>query len=160
MTNDDLIYENYKRIAYLRERRLFKPIKQMIVDSGYDKVAFTATRPLDMQDLESMGVSCSYYGIDPEYYLDSKYTVCDVIFDNLTLEGLIVHVNAQKTYPIGKVYTGEFIIIGHSAHNVGDCTSLTSCDIIVEQNNITDVKIKLDLNIDNKDYHIVWGSNE
>jgi hypothetical protein len=30
----------------------------------------------------------------------------------------------------------------------------------VEQNNITDVKIKLDLNIDNRDYHIVWGSNE
>jgi len=160
MTDYDLIYENYKRQVYLRECILFKPIKQIILESGYDKVSFTATRPLDMQDLESMGILCSYYGIDPEYSLDSKYTLCDVIFDNPDLEGLIVHVNAQKTYPIGKLYNGEFIIIGHSIDSPGDCISLNSCDIIIEQNNIINVKIKLDLNIYGRDYHIVWGSND
>jgi len=160
MTEYDLIYEEYKHEVRLRQNFIIKHIKTFILESGYDIVSFIATNPLDMQELESVGISCKYYGIDPEYSSESKYILCDVIFDNPHLEGLIVHLNAQKTYPIGKLYTGEFIIIGHSKETPGDCNSLDSCDIIIEQNNITKVKAKLDLDISNRKYHIVWGSND
>ena len=158
--NNEEIFKRYDDIAYSRQTQLFRTINQFVLSSDHDVVSIVAARPIDMSDLESIGIECRYYGIDPIYSFDRRYVVCDVIFDTPSLEGLIIHGNAQKTYPIGKIYTGEFIIVGHAADSPGDCNNISSCDVIIQQNNISKVLATENISIHGRVHHMVWGRND
>ena len=61
----------------------------------------------------------------------------------------------ETTWPIGKIYKGDMILIGDNDMHNGDCNPISSHEQLIEQNGITEVYNKI---IDGKHF-IVYGSN-
>lgn len=116
--------------------------------------------PWQYEELRKVGISYHCYDIDPKYSSYEHYTICDPIFDPISLGQTIVNFNAQKMYPIGKVYKGEFIIVGSNLQHNGDCNVVSSCDQLIEQNLLHTVYKKAYIPINRLEYFMVWGRND
>jgi hypothetical protein len=128
-----------------------------LMESGWDNVSFVAAGRISdrFYSIINLGIDYHCYDMDPVIVRDD-YTLCDVIFDPITLSKNIINFNAQKMYPLGKVHKGEFIIIGSSDRHPGDCNIVTSCKQLIEQNEIHTVIKAIDI----PNYSIVWGRND
>jgi hypothetical protein len=128
-----------------------------LIESEWDSVAFVATGILHKKfySIQALGIEYHCYDLDPGFTRED-YVLCDVIFDPIKLSKNIINFNAQKMYPIGKVHKGEFIIIGSSDKHPGDCNVVTSCDQLIEQNEIHTVIKTIEI----PNYSIVWGRND
>lgn len=119
---------------------------------------------LEYDTFEKLGYNCNYYDIDKfvcdanRHLTDNVYNI-DVVFDNITIDnGIIINKYCENTYPLGKIYKGTFILIGSDNPHLANINNITSCDQLIEQNNITKV-------IDTKhfkmkhNYYLVSGCN-
>ena len=146
----------------------YQTVYDWIILSDCDQVSIVApgTVPDYYNKLyPSYGITVRYYDYDPKFTDVDNFTICDVVFDRPTLTGLIVSCNAQKMYPLGRLYQGEFIIIGTDANHNGDCNPVTSCQQLIEQNNISTVYKQARATHSGHERftyttYIVWGTND
>jgi len=91
----------------------------------------------------------------------NKGVICkDVIFDKVELKDLIINYSCEKMWPIGKIYKGrEFILVGDNEHHNGDCNPITSCEQLIEQNELTEVYDKYEFKRWRGRYYVVHGCN-
>jgi hypothetical protein len=121
--------------------------------------------PEYFKNLQDMAINYHCWDYDPKFANNSQYSVNDVIFDNVTLPGLIVNFNAQKMYPIGRLFKSEMILIGSDAAHNGDCNIITSCEQLIEQNNLHTVYGRAiadhyGFERYNHRLYMVWGRND
>ena len=108
----------------------------------YQKIIFVACNDKTklIEGLKSMGIETIAYDYDPKFKSNPNYMVKDFIFDDIKFDAeLVVHWNCEKTYPLGRIYKGDMLLIGdYDLHN-GDCNPISSCEQLIEQNLITQV---------------------
>ena len=133
-----------------------------IMRSDWDNVSLVAPGDLPWQytDLHKLGIRYKCFDIDPIFTGREYYQICDPIFDTVEMSDCIVNFNAQKMYPLGKVYKGEFIIVGSDISHNGDCNIITSCDQLVEQNMINTILETKAIPTNRCTYYFVWGRND
>tara|TARA_R110000772_G_scaffold2863_8_gene10472 strand:- start:5556 stop:5972 length:417 start_codon:yes stop_codon:yes gene_type:complete len=133
-------------------RNLEKLLLDTIISEGYESVSLVACneRTELVYMLEGIGIDVDVVDYDPKFPNPR-----DVIYDNVKFNELVVDFNAEKHYPIGKVYTGDMIVIGDNDQHNGDCNPIDNVDVLIEQNNITNVDFSY--NIDK--WFVVKGNN-
>jgi len=93
-------------------------------------------------------------------YRDMPNVICnDFVFDNVRLKECVLHYNCEKTYPVGKMHTGIFILRGDDKEHNGDCNPIRSIDKLVEDNNIKKVFESFTARIKNYNHYYVYGTN-
>jgi hypothetical protein len=138
------------------------PFRWIMEESNWDKFSIIAPGdlPWKYDSLRKLGITFRCYDIDPRYRESEFYSVLDPVFDPVQLERCILNLNAQKMYPLGKLYSGEFIIVGSDTAHNGDCNVITSCEQIIEQNCITEVMKTESVVTSRNSYFFVWGRND
>lgn len=96
------------------------------MDTGAESVAMCAVghkRKDLISHLRAMGLEVNVYDYHPHLNVNGEYHQVDIIFDDVKFtEDLIVHCSAERTYPIGRVHTGEFILLLDNTDHNGSCT--------------------------------------
>ena len=133
-------------------RNLEKLLLDTIISEGYESVSLVACneRTELVYMLEGIGIDVDVVDYDPKFPNPR-----DVIYDNVKFNELVVDFNAEKHYPIGNVYKGNMIVIGDNDQHNGDCNPIDNVDVLIEQNNITNVDFSY--NIDK--WFVVKGNN-
>jgi hypothetical protein len=89
----------------------------------------------------------------------------DVIFDSLKLDGVFVNKYCEYTFPVGKVYRGEFILIGCDDDSLHICNPIKSNNQLIDQNDVLNVYYRKEWSVireyDQKhlNYFMVVGCN-
>jgi hypothetical protein len=111
--------------------------------TDYDSVVLLACgdQRLLINGLKSMDIDVRAIDYNPRYYDDPgfpNYETKDFIFDDVDLDAdIVVHFNCEKTYPIE--CQGDVLLIGDDQHHNGDCNPITSCQQLIDQNNLKEV---------------------
>ena len=95
-------------------------------------------------------------------FKDMPNVICnDFVFDEVRLKECVMHYNCEKTYPVGRMHSGTFILRGDNKEHNGDCNPIYSVYDLVEQNNLTEVYDSYETSSRNKKYtqFYVYGSN-
>ncbi len=124
-------------------------------EKGYDYVT----------KLNALGVHVQAIDYDPKFelykdnmfkHLRRAYQVNDIIFDTVEIKGeVIAHFNCEKTYPIGRIYKMDMVLIGDNKQHNGDCNPISSCQQLIDQNELTKVYDQFEEN----GHYVVYGSN-
>jgi len=103
----------------------------------HDELTFVACENFDLIDqLRSLGIVVHNINYDIKYK-DRDDVICkDAIFDEVELRGCVVHWNCEKTFPIGQVHDGEFILRGDAKEHNGDCNPIHNHAQLVTQNKL------------------------
>jgi len=103
----------------------------------HDELTFIACNDFELMDqLRELGiiVHCINYDIN---YKDKDDVICkDAIFDKVEFKGCVVHWNCEKTFPVGKVHQGEFILRGDAKGHNGDCNPIHNHAQLMSQNGL------------------------
>ena len=85
----------------------------------------------------------------------------DFVFDNVKLNECVINYNCEKTYPVGRLHKGIFILRGDDKEHNGDCNPIYSVYDLVDQNNLTEVYDTYEIKYRNKNYNhfYAYGSN-
>lgn len=131
---------------------LEKLLLDSIVNDGYESVSLVACNDRSelIYKLSGIGIQVDIIDYDPKFENPK-----DAIYDQVKFNELVIDFNAEKHYPIGKVYKGDMIVIGDNDQHNGDCNPIDNVDILIEQNNITNLDFAY--NIDK--WFIVKGNN-
>lgn len=88
-------------------------------------------------------------------------TCNDFVFDDVRLNVCVLHYNCEKTYPVGKLHKGIFILKGDNKEHNGDCNPIRSIDKLVEDNELTEVFDSFEMQHNNRNYKqfCVYGTN-
>ena len=100
--------------------------------------------------LEGIGLEVDVIDYDPKFSFPR-----DAIFDDIKFKELVVDFNAEKHYPIGKVYKGDMIVIGDNDKHNGDCNPIDNVDILIEQNDIKTIDFAYNIG----KWFVVKGNN-
>ena len=94
-------------------------------------------------------------------FRDDNNIICkDIVFDEYEPGEIIVNYACEKMWPLGKLFKDrEFILIGDDEGHNGDCNPITSCEQLVEQNNIVEVYDTRIIKRWQGQYYIVHGIN-
>ena len=95
-------------------------------------------------------------------FRDMPSVICkDFVFDKVKLHACVLHYNCEKTYPVGKIHKGIFILRGDDENHNGDCNPIHSIDKLVEDNELTEVFDSFEMQNKNKNYkhYCVYGTN-
>ena len=93
-------------------------------------------------------------------YKDMPNVICnDFVFDNVRLKECVLHYNCEKTYPVGKMHQGIFILRGDDKEHNGDCNPIYSIDKLIEDNDIKKVFESFTTRIKNYNHYYVYGTN-
>ena len=95
-------------------------------------------------------------------FRDMPSVICkDFVFDKVKLHACVLHYNCEKTYPVGKIHKGIFILRGDDENHNGDCNPIHSIDKLVEDNELTEVFDSFDMQHNNRNYKqfCVYGTN-
>ena len=95
-------------------------------------------------------------------FRDMPSVICkDFVFDKVKLHACVLHYNCEKTYPVGKIHKGIFILRGDDENHNGDCNPIHSIDKLVEDNELTEVFDSFQMQNKNKNYkhYCVYGTN-
>tara|TARA_B100000214_G_C23601082_1_gene460732 strand:+ start:55 stop:474 length:420 start_codon:yes stop_codon:yes gene_type:complete len=95
-------------------------------------------------------------------FKDMPNVICrDFVFDEVQLRECVINFNCEKTYPVGRIHKGVFILRGDDKEHNGDCNPIFSFDDLVKQNNLTEVYDVHEIKYKNKNYnhYYVYGSN-
>jgi len=131
-----------------------------LMESEWEQVSYIAPGEIPHRFLmvDRLGIEYNCFDMNPMY--KGKFIICDVIFDYP--EGIynnILNFNCHKMYPIGKLYRGEFILIGSDDRHPGDCNPVDSCDQLIEQNLLTTVYKQAKVSTDRNNFYLVSGNN-
>jgi len=97
--------------------------------------------------LKKMGYNlenCYFYDFDETVHeknlqYSDNCMMKDVIFDDIPMKGVKIHRYCEYTFPIGRIYDGEFILTGCDDDSLHICNPIKSVDQLIEQNQIKDV---------------------
>tara|TARA_A100001037_G_scaffold55112_1_gene47412 strand:+ start:15128 stop:15547 length:420 start_codon:yes stop_codon:yes gene_type:complete len=95
-------------------------------------------------------------------YKDMPSVICnDFVFDDVRLRECVLHYNCEKTYPVGRMHEGVFILRGDDKEHNGDCNPTFSIDQLVEDNKLTEVFDHYQKSSKNRKYthYYVYGTN-
>ena len=102
---------------------------------------------------------------DSNMKLTEKSYRKDVIFDDLNLKGNFIHRYCEYTFPVGKIYNGNFILIGNDDDKLYIPNPINSCEDLISQNNIKNVEhqetwsVIREYDQKNLNYFMVVGDN-
>ena len=111
--------------------------------------------------IRKLGITVDNINYDINFK-DITTVICnDFVFDNVKLKECVLHYNCEKTYPIGRMHKGIFILRGDDKEHNGDCNPINSIEKLIKDNNITEI---FDTHIQknkNKKYnhYYVYGTN-
>lgn len=111
-----------------------------------------------VKTIRKLGIEVDNINYDINYR-DMPNVICnDFVFDNVRLKECVLHYNCEKTYPVGKMHKGIFILKGDNKEHNGDCNPIFSIEDLIEQNEITEV---FDSQITTNRYtqFLVYGTN-
>ena len=93
--------------------------------------------------------------------VDASITCNDFVFDNIKLYTCVLHYNCEKTYPVGKIHKGIFILRGDDKEHNGDCNPIHSIGKLIDDNELTEVFDSFEIQSKNKKYkhYCVYGTN-
>lgn len=95
-------------------------------------------------------------------FKDMPNVICnDFVFDGVRLKPCVLHYNCEKTFPVGRMHEGTFILRGDNKEHNGDCNPIYSIEQLVEDNNITQVYDTYECVNRNRKYKhfYVYGTN-
>ena len=117
-------------------RTLDQLLINWIIQSGHESVSLIGANERDwlVKRVRGLGIHLDFIDSDPKFPNPR-----DAVFDDVEFQDLIVVCNAEKHYPIGKLTQGEFIIVGDNDQHNGDCNPIDSFDKIIQQNSITSI---------------------
>ena len=97
----------------------------------------------------------------PVFITDNVVICNDFVFDNVKLNECVINYNCEKTYPVGRLHKGIFILRGDDKEHNGDCNPIYSVYDLIEQNNLTEVYDTCEIKYKNKNYNhfYAYGSN-
>lgn len=127
----------------------------------------------DIYLLEEWGIdikNCHFYDFDEivckhNNKFETNIHLKDVIFDNLDINGNIIHKYCEYTYPVGKIYKGNLLLVGSDEQQLYLPNTINSVEQLIEENLINDVWYKETWNVtreyDQKEinYYLVAGCN-
>ena len=92
-----------------------------------------------VRTIKKLGIYVDNINFDINYK-DMPNVICsDFVFDDIQLKDCILHYNCEKTYPVGKIHKGVFILRGDDKEHNGDCNPINSVEKLIEDNEITEV---------------------
>lgn len=114
-----------------------------------------------MNSLKKLGIEVDNINYDINF-LDMPSVICkDFVFDDIPLKKCVINYNCEKTYPVGRIHQGIFILRGDNKEHNGDCNPIFSVNDLIEQNNLTEVFDQYQVKSRNKKYthYYVYGTN-
>ena len=108
-----------------------------------------------------MGIEVDNINFDINFR-DMPNVICkDFVFDNVELKECVLHYNCEKTYPVGRLHEGVFILRGDDKEHNGDCNPIHSVEQLVDENNLTEVFDYYSIRNNRKRYthYYVYGTN-
>jgi len=114
-----------------------------------------------VRTIKKLGIYVDNINFDINYK-DMPNVICsDFVFDDIQLKNCILHYNCEKTYPVGKIHKGVFILRGDDKEHNGDCNPINSVEKLIEDNEITEVYETYVLKNQNRKYnhYYVYGTN-
>ena len=127
---------------------------------AYDTVTLVACNERDKLIEVLTDFDIKVTAIDYDKKFEDKYICKDFVFDKVEFGECVVHFNCEKTYPLGKIYKGDMILIGDDQGHNGDPNPITSVQDLIEQNNITKVFEKQSWHENGVTHYLVWGTNK
>lgn len=112
-------------------------------------------------NIRKLGIEVDNINYDINF-ADMPSVICkDFAFDEIKLKNCVVNYNCEKTYPVGKMHEGIFILRGDDQEHNGDCNPVYSVDQLIEENNLTEVFATYQTKQKNKKYnhYCVYGTN-
>lgn len=113
------------------------------------------------KNLKKLGIEIDNINYDINF-LDMPNVICkDFVFDEIKLKQCVLHYNCEKTYPVGRLHRGVFILRGDDKEHNGDCNPIFSIENLIIQNEISEVYDTYEIKYKNKNYnhYFVYGSN-
>ena len=111
--------------------------------------------------IKKLGIDVDNINYDINFK-DMPNIICsDFVFDDVVLKECVINYNCEKTYPVGRIHNGIFILRGDDKEHNGDCNPIYSINDLVVQNNLTEVYDTYQIKYRNKKYnhYYVYGSN-
>ena len=111
--------------------------------------------------IKKLGIEVENINFDINFK-DMPNVICnDFVFDNIRLNECVVNYNCEKTYPVGRMHKGIFLLRGDDKEHNGDCNPIYSVYDLIEQNNLTEVYDIHEIKYRNKNYNhfYVYGTN-
>ena len=112
---------------------------------------------------DSLTFTSRYFACWPDInFRDMPSITCnDFVFDNVKLHTCVLHYNCEKTYPVGRMHEGIFILRGDDKEHNGDCNPIHSINKLIDDNELTEVFDSFEIQSKNKKYkhYCVYGTN-
>ena len=129
---------------------------------NYDEISIVCCSSfLFVNTVRKLGIDVDNINYDINFK-DMPSIICsDFVFDDIKLKECVLHYNCEKTYPVGRMHEGVFILRGDDKEHNGDCNPTYSIDQLVEDNNLTEVFDHYQKPSKNKRYtqYYVYGTN-
>lgn len=109
--------------------------------------------------LKALGIEVDNINYDINFKNMPGVVCNDFVFDRVRLKECVLHYNCEKTYPVGKMHKGIFILRGDNKGHNGDCSPVYSVDKLIEDNNITEVYETFEKKTRNYKHFYVYGTN-
>ena len=120
---------------------------------------------IEVDDFELFGYNCYYYDIDPMVCKINKLITKnvinkDVIFDDVKIkDGIIVNKYCESCYPVGRKFSGNFVLVGSDNPHLSCINPINNCQQIIDQNQLTTVYYKTKIK-GKHNYYMVVGCNQ
>ena len=111
--------------------------------------------------IKKLGIEVDNINYDINFR-DMPNIICkDFVFDSITLKDCVFNYNCEKTYPVGRIHQGVFILRGDDKEHNGDSNPIFSVQDLIEQNKLTEVFDHYQKTSRNKKYthYYVYGTN-
>ena len=100
----------------------------------------------DYELLDKMGYKCHYYDMDKvvtevNSHITKNIHTVDVVFDDVKFQknNIIVNKFCENTFPLGKLFNGDFILAGSDSNHLSNINKISSCETLIKQNNLSTV---------------------
>jgi len=140
----EYIVKRYNRKSHIN--LISKTLNHLITFFDEEKISFLCSWfcERDIIYLKRMGYDlnkCYFYDFDKIIheknmtFTDNCFNV-DIIFDDIRISGVKIHRYCEYTYPVGKIYDGNFILVGNDDDSLHICNPINSIEQLIEQNEL------------------------
>ena len=91
----------------------------------YDEISVLCCKKFSLiKSMRKMGIEVDNINFDINFR-DMPNVICkDFVFDNVELKECVLNYNCEKTYPVGRLHKGVFILRGDDNEHNGDCNPI------------------------------------
>ena len=163
--------ENYGKVMITSYEKLLntrhKKFKYLIQYSNNEDVQKISWRVFDELmihfDEESVHFLCSWFchiEVDDFELITKNVINKDVIFDDVKIkDGIIVNKYCESCYPVGRKFSGNFVLVGSDNPHLSCINPINNCQQIIDQNQLTTVYYKTKIK-GKHNYYMVVGCNQ